>query len=156
MNLETLCECLNKNQVKYALVGGHAVALHGAVRGTVDFDFILQWNLKNLKKAEQALNELGLVSRHPIGAEDVFHFRREYIEKRNLVAWNFYHPRNPAIRVDIVLTFDLNGCTKKDISFRGIQIIVIGIDDLIEMKVAAGRAQDLEDIKALRRIKNEN
>ena len=31
---------LNKSQVPYAIVGGQAVALHGAVRGTIDIDLI--------------------------------------------------------------------------------------------------------------------
>jgi hypothetical protein len=33
-------KALNAYKVHYAVVGGYAVALHGAVRGTVDLDFL--------------------------------------------------------------------------------------------------------------------
>jgi len=36
--LNQICNALQTNRVRYALVGGYAVALHGAVRGTVDVD----------------------------------------------------------------------------------------------------------------------
>lgn len=36
--LNQICHALQTNRVRYALVGGYAVALHGAVRGTVDVD----------------------------------------------------------------------------------------------------------------------
>ncbi|TDJ35665.1 MAG: hypothetical protein E2O56_00795, partial [Gammaproteobacteria bacterium] len=90
--LSRLCQGLDRAGLRYAIVGGHAVALHGAVRGTVDIDIALLWNLKTLRGAEQALTELGLVSRLPISAGDVFRFRDEYIENRNLIAWNFHNP----------------------------------------------------------------
>lgn len=60
-----------KIQIPYTLVGAHAVALHGTVRGTVDIDFIIKWSLKNLTLIEKALNELGLTSRLPIRSEDM-------------------------------------------------------------------------------------
>ena len=36
--LERICTALREAGVRYAVVGGYAVALHGAVRGTVDID----------------------------------------------------------------------------------------------------------------------
>jgi hypothetical protein len=38
MLIAEVCQALARFEVPYALVGGHAVALHGAVRGTIDFD----------------------------------------------------------------------------------------------------------------------
>jgi len=35
-------EALKGHRVAYAIVGGYAVALHGAVRGTVDIDIIVK------------------------------------------------------------------------------------------------------------------
>ena len=105
--LNKVCSALDDKGVRYAVVGGHAVALHGAVRGTVDVDIALAWNLKSLLTAEQALTEIGLVSRLPIDANDVFQFREEYVNNRNLIGWNFYNPINSAEQVDIVITYDL-------------------------------------------------
>ena len=99
--LTKLCKQLAVHQVDYALVGGYAVALHGAIRGTVDIDMILDWQLDNLKQAEASLKVLGLKPLHPIDAETVFHNRDNLINEKNLIAWNFYNPANPAESVDI-------------------------------------------------------
>jgi len=40
MLIEKVVKSLSRHHVKYILVGGYAVALHGAVRGTVDIDFL--------------------------------------------------------------------------------------------------------------------
>jgi hypothetical protein len=34
------------------------VSLHGAVRGTLDIDIVINWNRKNLRATEAALQEL--------------------------------------------------------------------------------------------------
>ena len=99
-----LCQAFARKKLRYAIVGGYAVALHGAVRGTVDVDIALNWNLKSLQIAEQVLSELGLESRLPISALDVFQFREEYIQNRNLIAWNFHNPKDPTEQVDIIMT----------------------------------------------------
>jgi hypothetical protein len=36
MFIETVSKALSDHNVSYAVVGGYAVALHGAVRGTID------------------------------------------------------------------------------------------------------------------------
>ncbi len=150
--LEQVAQAFQAAKLPYALVGGHAVALHGAVRGTVDIDFVLKWNRKALIKAEQVLAELGLVSRLPISAADVFDFREEYISNRNLIAWNFYHPEDLSMQVDLIVNYDLSGKQVKAMPLGDTRIKVLGIADLIEMKRAAGRAQDLADVAALEMI----
>ena len=48
MFIYRLTNALEKHHIPYAIVGGHAVALHGALRGTIDIDFVINWNKKNL------------------------------------------------------------------------------------------------------------
>ena len=74
--LTRVAAALDAAGVRYALVGGYAVALHGAVRGTVDVDVILAWDQRTLRAAEKALVGLGLVSRLPITADDALHVPR--------------------------------------------------------------------------------
>lgn len=143
---------LKDNDLDFAVAGGFAVALHGAVRGTIDLDIVIVLNSENLNKAEKALNELGLTSRIPVTANDVFKFRKEYIEKRNLIAWSFVNYKNPSQVVDIIITHDLKKMTSKNISIQGIKVPVLSIKSLIQMKTQAGRPQDIEDIKALKEI----
>ncbi|MFT7525552.1 MAG: hypothetical protein ACI9LY_000688 [Arenicella sp.] len=151
--LETICRAFEEAKVPYAIVGGHAVALHGAVRGTVDIDFIITWTKKTLLSAENALNKLGLVSRLPINANDVFEFRDEYMNTRNLIAWNFYHPLDLSKQVDIVISHDLKSMKTKSVTAGSTRVKVLSINHLIDMKREAGREQDIADIKALTNIR---
>jgi hypothetical protein len=150
MFIHDICSALDKAKVSYAIVGGYAVALHGAIRGTVDVDVVIEWSLKNLQDAEKAFKQMGLVSLIPITAENLFQFREEYIQNRNLIAWNFYDPTNPLNQVDIIINYDLkNAAQPKSIkTFLG-TIQILSLNDLIQMKQASGRPQDLEDVKAL-------
>lgn len=151
--LGKICAALREAGVRYAVAGGHAVALHGAIRGTVDIDVVLAWNKKSLAAAESALNEIGLVSRLPISANDVFNFRTEYVENRNLVGWNFYNPKDLSEQVDIIITYDLKGKRTKRIDLADGPIQVLSIKDLIDMKRQSSRPQDIEDIAALEKLR---
>jgi hypothetical protein len=150
--LNRICCALADKGVRYAIVGGHAVALHGAVRGTVDVNIALAWKLDTVRKAEQALTGIGLVSRLPISADDVFQFHDEYIRNRNLIGWNFYNPSNPSEQVDIVITYDLKGKKISTIDTTGGPIRILSRADLIKMKRASARLQDIEDAKALEKL----
>lgn len=142
----------DSHKVNYAICGGFAVALHGIARGTIDLDVVLRINLKNFQSAEKALSSLGLISRVPIKASEVIEFRKEYIAKRNLIAWSFVDPKNPAHVVDIILTEDLAELHSVPKEVFGTKIRVLAAEDLIEMKLKSGREQDLEDVKALREL----
>lgn len=152
MFLNDVCHILNQEKVHYAVVGGCAVALHGVIRGTVDVDIVVEWTLKNLIKLQSALKQIGLVSTLPITAENLFHFREEYIQNRNLIAWNFYDPKNPLRQVDVVVTFNLHQNEVETFKTKRGNIKVLKVKNLVQMKRKAGRPQDLEDVKALERL----
>lgn len=139
-------------KVPFAIVGGFAVALHGAVRGTVDIDIVIETTEKSFLHAEKALKSIGLTPRLPVSANEVFQFKDEYIEKRNLVAWTFVNSSNLTEIVDVILTQIYN---KKDIEYKKVaqeSIPVLSKAALIKMKRKSSRPQDLEDIKALEKI----
>lgn len=152
MFITRLTNALTQHGVPYAIVGGHAVALHGALRGTVDIDFVIRWQQKHLLAAEHALNSIGLVSRLPITANDAFNFRDEYIQKRNLIGWSFYNPAHQDEQVDLLIHFDLG--RKKVLTAHTTEgdIHYLNKKDLIAMKRASGRPQDLADIDALENL----
>ena len=151
--INTVCTALDRNRIRYAVVGGYAVALHGAVRGTMDVDIVVNWDLRTLRYTENALSELGLVPRLPITADDVFQFRDEYIRNRNLIAWNFHHPEDMSQQVDIIISYDLKGKKRHLLETPDGPIRLLNIEELIDMKRESGRPQDLEDVKALERCK---
>jgi len=145
-----LCNELNANKVNYAICGGYAVALHGVVRGTVDVDLTINLDINHLSKAEQSLKKLGLVSRIPVTAKDIYNFKEEYISKKNLIAWSFVNPKNPAEVVDILINHDLKDLKREQINIQGHKVWILDIPSLIETKKNTGRPQDSIDINALK------
>lgn len=153
--VERACAALRDNEVRYAIAGGYAVALHGAVRRTARVDVVVHWTKRTLAKAEAALQGIGLKSRLPVGAPEVFEFRDEYVKNRGLVAWSFYNPDDPSEQLDIIMTYDLTAkqCKRlKRLRLPSGPLDVMSKKDLIAMKRTAGRPQDIEDVRALERL----
>ena len=153
--LERIVAAFDRDQVPYALVGGLAVALHGAPRGTMDVDCIIRHTEADFIACERALQSIGLVSRLPVTAREVFQFRAEYIARRNLIAWSFINLSHPMEVVDVIITHDLATLSTVSKRFRLGKIKVLSPRDLIEMKRLSGRPQDIEDIKMLEALLEE-
>lgn len=119
----------------------------------MDVDIAINWDLNSLLKTEAALSEIGLVSRLPVSAGEVFQFRDEYISNRNLIAWNFYNPEDLSQQVDVIITYDLKGKGRQRLQTRSGPLQILRLAELIEMKRESGRPQDLEDVKALEKLK---
>ena len=128
------------------------MALHGAICGTVDIDLVINIDKAQFLKAEQALSVIGLQPRLPVSAAEVFDFRAEYIQNKNLTAWSFYNPVNPLEVVDIIITHDLKKIQTINKKVDRLNIKLASIPDLIAMKKQVGRPQDIEDVKALEKL----
>lgn len=149
MWLLTVSKTLKSYQVKYAIAGGFAVALHGVVRGTVDIDVVVATDEVNLSRLEQAMKDLGLVSRIPVTAKEMANFKNEYIQNRNLIAWSFVDPKNPSHIVDAIIAHPFSSRDVVSISVHGTKLPVLSRRALISMKLKSGRPQDIEDARAL-------
>jgi hypothetical protein len=147
---------LYRTNVRYLIVGGLAVNLHGVPRVTQDIDLIISTDLQNVEILCNCLKELGYVPRLPENPLDIAQkdVRKEWIEKRNLKAFSFYHQKDNYKVIDIVLDspldFEKAFLQKTSIKVRDITIYTAGISDLIKMKQAAGRPQDISDIQMLK------
>ena len=159
MLIYDLHQAFDKAKIKYAVVGGYALAFHEIVRATVDVDLVLKLDLATFQKAEEALKSIGLQSRIPVRAHDIIQFRKEYIQTRNLIAWSFVDYKNPLRQVDILITMDIKSINVINMSVGGFKIPVVSLKDLVAMKKNAGRPQDLIDVgmieKKMLEIKNE-
>jgi len=153
MFINKVIQALESNRVNYVVVGGYAVALHGAVRGTVDIDLAIALNMQSFENTEKAMINIGLQALLPVNAKDVFNFREEYIRNRNLIAWSFSNPDNPLEIVDILITEDASSIETVDKKAFGRVIRIASIPDLIRMKRESNRPQDIEDIKSLEQLK---
>ena len=152
MFIKQVTNQLCKYKIPYAVVGGQAVALHGVVRGTVDLDFVIEWNLENLELTKKALEEIGLKPSLPISPQELFKKKDYYMEEKNMLAWNFVNPKNPLEVVDIVINYNFNKNMITEIVIDDMKVNVLSKKYLIEMKKQSTREQDLIDAKMLEDI----
>lgn len=151
MFLYEVIDAVESVKIKYAIVGGYALAMQGIVRATMDVDLVLSLSLKDFELVEQALVKIQLKSRLPLRAQDVIKMRKEYIEQRNLIAWSFVDYQNPSRQVDILITEDVANLKIEKISVGGRKIPVASLEDLLAMKMKSARPQDLVDIENIRK-----
>ncbi len=149
MKLSKLVKALKKEKINYMIVGGYAVNFHGYSRNTVDIDLIIKFTLANLKKIESIMHQMGMISRLPIDAVSIYHFKDEYIKKRNLIAWNFYNEDDPTDQIDILINHDVGDFKSEKFRVGKLELTVITKEDLIKMKKKSRRDKDLLDIKEL-------
>lgn len=144
-------EAFARHRVDYVVIGGIAVIAHGHTRNTRDVDFVAAADTANLRCLAAALRELGA--------------RLSGVDA-HLIDIDVYDPETLASGVNLTLETDAGGLDFfSDVPGAGpyerlreralivdlgdIAIRVAGRDDLIRMKAAAGRPQDLNDIAAL-------
>lgn len=160
MNIfESVFRSLNKARVKYLVVGGVAVNLHGYVRFTGDLDLLILLEEKNLSKMKAVMDDLNYVERLPVSIMDLKDQKqvKQWLEEKNMKAFTFVPPKDNPLQIDIVieesLKFDklIKGKVVKRIS--GVSIPVISINNLVKMKKKANRQKDLLDLEALIEIK---
>jgi hypothetical protein len=138
-------QCLNSNRVRYLLLGGWAVGIHGHPRLTKDIDFLVSINNDNLENLKKAINDFGTPD------NDVNYLK----EKGNIIRYGV-----SPIAIDILNDadgIDFEDCysRKEIITVENIEISVISKSDLIINKISSGREQDLADVKKLEHNKNE-
>jgi predicted nucleotidyltransferase len=129
--------------VRYLLVGGHAVAVHGRPRSTKDVDLWLDPSAANIAKACVALAAFGA----PAGIVDSLRDA-----KRDDIVWL---GRSPT-RIDLLqslpgVSFDESWARRVTVEFGGVKVPVIGKTDLIRNKQTVGRPQDRRDVRSLGR-----
>ena len=136
-----LLALLNAHAVDYIIVGGYALAYHGAPRFTADLDILVKVDTENSSRIIQALGEFGF-------------------ESAGLTAEDFQHPDRvvqlgvPPVRVDILTS--LTGVSWED-TFSGrvegeygdVPVHFIGREQLVANKRALARRRDLADLEAL-------
>jgi len=149
---------LNRNKVRYMVVGGGAVVLHGVVRMTADLDLFVDFEEKNLLKFTEALTRLGYRPKIPVQASDFADKskREKWKKEKNMLVFSFYHLKRYQDHVDVFVYEPVEfkkAYKEKEIMKAGrVRIPVISIKYLTKMKAIAGRPQDLADIKALKEV----
>lgn len=149
---------LNHHQVEYVLVGGLAGELLGAPLGTNDIDICYRRTPENMARLAAALRELNAKLRVP-GVEEDLPF---ILDGKTLAAGDSFTFVTDAGDVDVLGTpsgtagfRDLDaGATAYDLG-DDLVVRIVGLDDLIRMKEAAGRPKDLSHLHVLSELKRE-
>ncbi len=159
-DFQKIFEALHSAQVKYLVVGGVAMALHGHLRYTRDLDLAVDLSSDNLVRALEALASLGY---RPAAPVDIVEFidpnsREKLIKEKNMVVFSLWSEKLRATEVDLFarMPFEFSSVytRKKDFEIDGIPVSSVSLEDLIQMKEDAGRHIDQEDIKQLKKIQN--
>ena len=157
-NIREIFKALADADVDYVVVGGFAVIMHGHLRATRDLDLVIGLQPENCAKAMDALSGIGLRPRLPVTFADFADpaKREDWTQNRNMLVFQLWDPANPERSVDIFVREPLDvGAMLADAvvkEFDGVPIPVASIRHLLQLKQAAGRPQDIEDMKALRII----
>ena len=136
-----LLALFNVNQVEYLLVGGYALAFHGAPRFTGDMDIFVNPDAMNAQRILTALSAFGFSS---LGLAVSDFDRPDQVVQLGV----------PPVRIDLITS--ITGVSWKEAwagrilgHYADIPVSYIGREDFIANKSATGRAKDLADIERI-------
>ena len=157
-----LLKSLYDNKIKYLIVGGVAVNLHGVPRATFDFDLVISTDRSNILSLLKVLGEGNYIPTLP---EDPIHLadpqKVEYwIKEKNLIAFSFYNEKHSHQVIDIIIKhpLDFQEAFNRKItkSVDNFELYLASIEDLIIMKMESARPKDMKDIEFLNKAKEFN
>jgi predicted nucleotidyltransferase len=158
LDFQTIFKELNGLGIDYLVVGGLAVNFHGVPRMTYDIDLMILLEPENILKLVTKLTQWGYKSKIPIDPRDLADEtkRTSWILEKGMKALNFYSETLPIGEIDILIDTpvsyeELKGRAIK-VELQDEKIPTVSIHDLIELKLRAGRKQDLADVEHLRMV----
>ncbi len=143
VELKSLTDALNANSVPYALCGGVALAIHGVPRATQDIDLLVL--PADLDRFREVARQCGFtLESFPMDFASGITIQRltKLIQGQPLM-------------LDILLVGpSLQGAWegRQAAEIEAGQVVVVSREDLISLKLAAGRPQDLVDVQRLREV----
>ena len=155
---EPLFKALNDGGVRYVVVGGLAIVLHGHPRLTVDVDLVVDLDDEPARRAIDTLVAMGLRPRVPVNPRDFADrsVREGWVHDRGMQVFSMFDPSNPmrvvGLFVNHPVPFEELWARSVEFELRGTTVRVASIPDLIQLKRLAGRSQDLADIQQLEAI----
>jgi hypothetical protein len=139
-DFQDFINCLEKSKVKYILVGGYSVVLHGYPRTTGDLDIWVEKSASNYNLLTIAFYDFGM----PIMDQEIFLSNEVDV---------FTYGRPPQA-IDLMteckgLLFENAYENSNIITVDSIKVRLIHYNDLITAKKSAGRHKDLNDLEHL-------
>jgi len=143
MDTEKLLRLLKEHKVRFVVIGATAFPVYGYSHATLDIEIFIEPERSNAERTWKALKEFG----YDVSDVTV----DELLAKKMLI-------RQYAVETDIHpfvegTTFAKAWKSKVRAKFGNTFVNFASLEELIKMKRAAGRAQDLEDLKYLLRLR---
>ncbi len=134
-------QSLNDNGVRYLVVGGYAVALHGHPRYTKDLDIWLWLDRDNATSVLAALEQFGFGA---LGLQP-----EDFLVADQIIQLGY-----PPNRIDLLTTLpgvEFAPCyaARVVVEIDGVAVNFIDLQNLRKNKQASGRFQDLADLENL-------
>lgn len=143
MAIEKLLKSLKEHNVKFVIIGATAFPVHGYSRATLDIDLFIERDEQNAQNTLEALKSFGYdVS--DITLNDLL--TKKVLIRQYLVETDI-HPFVKGVDFQTVWKH------KVESEIGSTKVFFAGLEDLIAMKKAAGRAKDKEDLAVLERLK---
>ena len=143
MEVEGLLKLLKEHKVRFVIIGATAFPVHGYSRATLDTDIFIEPTPRNAERARDALQAFGY-DMSDVTVDDLLTKKlliRQYVVETDI---------HPFVKGT---TFEQVWANKVKAKFGRTFVWFASLDDLIQMKQAAGRPKDKEDLKFLRRLK---
>ena len=143
MDTESLLRSLNAHEVRYVVIGATAFPVHGYARATLDIDIFIEASPENAERTLAALRDVGY-DVTDVTTDDLL--RKKLLIRQYLLETDI-HPFVAGV------TFEEAWRNRVEDVVGRTPAFFAGLDDLIRMKQAAGRPKDLEDLRALLKLK---
>jgi len=133
----------NRCHVKYVLVGGYSVILHGYSRTTGDMDIWVDRTAENYLKIRRAFLAFGM---------PMFDMTEDkFLNDDKTDVFTFGRPPSSIDVMTAVKGMDFDECYNNAVFFEedGLQIRTIHFNNLIDAKKASGRSKDINDLENL-------
>jgi predicted nucleotidyltransferase len=136
-----LLALLGRHDVRFLVVGGYSVALHGHPRYTKDLDL---WILADATNADRLLHALDAFGFGSLGLSS-----SDFTTPGQVVQLGVAPARIDLLTSLTGVDFDACWSRRVNVEVDGLRLPVISLDDLRVNKRALGRHQDLADLDAL-------
>lgn len=144
--IKTLIHNLGKNNVRYLLVGGFAMAFHGHVRATNDIDLWIKNTPENMLNLKNALLETGIAEANAMR-----------ITTQLVAGFTMFNLLETDFKIDLLHNLkmfkesDFDQCFEraKIADYEGLKIPVIDASDLLHEKKQISVEKDTADISFL-------
>ena len=144
-DFEELLNVFLRRDVRFLIVGAHALAFHAKPRYTKDLDVFIEATPVNATRVVEALEEFGFGG---LGISS-----NDFNTPGRIVQLG-----GPPNRIDLMtridgVSFDEAWASRVDGRYGAVTVPFIGYEALVRNKAAAGRPQDLADLDTLKRFR---